>query len=57
MQNDRIMIQMEADGFTVCVDEARYRFSHDMDEADYQALVGAFEHVCPTATVTLEEVY
>jgi hypothetical protein len=49
---------MEYDGFTIVVDEDNYRFSHDMDEADYKNLKGAIEHITSDIVdVKLEESY
>ena len=58
MQSERITIEMEADGFTIRVDEEGYRFSHDIDEHDYKNLKEAIEHITSdTIEVILEEVY
>lgn len=53
-----IQILAEYDGFTVCIEDARYRFSHDMDEGDYRQLKWAFERATShTTKVTVEESY
>jgi hypothetical protein len=58
MQSDNIVIGIEADGFTIYVDDRHYRFSHNMDEFDYISLKSAIEHITSdTIKIELEEHY